>query len=169
MFLTPFTPYFPPQWHCRAAEHFLHRCLGRCPLSPLLVTVHGKDREMHKVRKYTGSMATNHPAPPGRRVTEENWAISVAASCTVLSDGQGDRANFQSHWDGESCELPGIENATHIYISMYIFMLNTERCCQYQFSLSVSLVRCTWVTKHAALPLLNIWQALRRGISSTQI
>lgn len=41
---------------------------------------------------------------------EENWAISVAASCTVLSDRQGDRANFQSHWDGESCKLPGMEN-----------------------------------------------------------
>lgn len=43
---------------------------------------------------------------------EENWAIGGAASCTVLLDGQGGRANFQPCWEEESCELQRVENAT---------------------------------------------------------
>lgn len=43
---------------------------------------------------------------------EENWAIGVAASCMVLLDGQGGRANFQPCWDGESCKLQRVKNAT---------------------------------------------------------
>jgi len=43
---------------------------------------------------------------------EENWAIGVAASCTVLLDRQRGRANFQPCWDGESCKLQRVENAT---------------------------------------------------------
>lgn len=110
IFIFPFRIF--PQCHGRAAEHFLVRnssylaliCLGQPKTRTENHTKQGNARAawLQIILFLLAEELT----------VEENWAIGGAASCTVLLDGQGGRANFQPRWDEESFELQRVENAT---------------------------------------------------------
>lgn len=121
MFLSPegiFPSHIFPQCHSRAVELFLQEAAPLVRNSSYLALIclgQPKTRTENHVKQgntWAAWLQIILFLLAKEATVEENWATGGAASCTVLLDGQGGRANFQPCWDEESCELQRVENAT---------------------------------------------------------
>lgn len=104
-----------PQGHGRAVEHFLQEAAPLVLLFNIICLGQPKTRTENHMKQgntWAACLQIILFLLAEELTAAENWAIGGAASCTVLLDGQGGRANFQPRWDRESCELQRVEKVT---------------------------------------------------------